>query len=46
VGQRIANGEVLVKRIEIQGSEPAVVFEQLGVEVVRFVGDSIPEPAV
>jgi hypothetical protein len=41
VGQRIANGQVLVKRIEMRGSEPVVVFEQLGVEVSRSVGEPV-----
>ncbi|WP_353259832.1 hypothetical protein [Prochlorothrix hollandica] len=41
VGQRLANGAVLVKRIEIYGSEPVVVFEQSGVEVTRFVGEEV-----
>ena len=43
-GQRIANGQVLVKRIEVRGSEPVVVLEQLGIEVVKFVGEiTLPE---
>lgn len=38
VGDRIANGQVLVKRIEIgYGGDPIVVLEQNGVEVVRSV---------
>lgn len=38
VGDRIANGQVLVKRIDIQpGGDPIVVLEQNGVEVTRFV---------
>ncbi len=40
VGQRLANGQVLVKRIEANaGSDPIVVLEQNGVEVSRRVGD-------
>lgn len=40
VGQRLANGQVLVKRIETNaGSDPIVVLEQNGVEVSRRVGD-------
>lgn len=39
VGQRLANGKVLVKRIETLGSEPIVVLEENGVEVARAVGD-------
>jgi hypothetical protein len=39
VGQRISNGQVLVKRIEMNnGSDPIVIFEQNGVEVARTVG--------
>jgi hypothetical protein len=37
-GQRIANGQVLVKRIEVRGSEPVVILEELGIEVVKFIG--------
>jgi hypothetical protein len=40
VGQRLSNGQVLVKRIETAGSEPVVIFEQSGVEVSRAVGQS------
>lgn len=39
VGQRLSNGQVIVKRIEMNGPEPAVVFEQFGVEVVTAVGE-------
>jgi hypothetical protein len=40
VGQRISNGRVLVKRIEIRdGSEPVVILEENGVEVARSVGE-------
>lgn len=39
-GQRLANGQVLVKRIEMNGSPvPIVILEQYGVEVARRVGD-------
>ncbi|NJM57625.1 MAG: hypothetical protein HC857_09585 [Synechococcales cyanobacterium RU_4_20] len=38
VGQRLSNGRVLVKRIESNGSEPVVILEEGGVEVVRAVG--------
>lgn len=42
VGQRIANGQVLVKRIEMGGaSEPIVVLEQNGIEVARRVGEGL-----
>ncbi len=43
VGQRLSDGQVLVKRIEMSpGSEPVVILEQNGIEVTRAVGD---EPA-
>jgi len=42
VGQRLSNGEVLVKRIEM-GQEPIVVLEQVGVEVRTAVGGG-PSP--
>lgn len=42
-GQRLADGQVTVKRIEMYpGSEPVVVLEQFGQEVSRSVGQ---EPA-
>jgi hypothetical protein len=40
VGQRLANGQVLVKRIETAGSEPIVVLEESGVEVIRAIGQA------
>lgn len=44
-GQRLSNGQVLVKRIEVnRGSEPVVVLEQNGVEVQTAVGSGGPEP--
>ncbi|WP_052672241.1 hypothetical protein [Aliterella atlantica] len=40
VGQRLSNGQVLVKRIEMnEGAEPLVVLEQFGVEVAKAVGE-------
>lgn len=40
-GQRIANGQVLVKRIEMnRGPSPVVILEQYGVEVARGVGEA------
>ncbi len=40
VGQRLSNGQVLVKRIDtFPGSDPVVILEQNGVEVARIVGD-------
>ncbi len=46
VGQRLSNGLVLVKRIEVNsGSDPVVILEQSGVEVSRAVGDKPAAPA-
>jgi hypothetical protein len=40
VGQLLANGQVLVKRIEInEGADPIVILEQYGLEVSRAVGE-------
>jgi hypothetical protein len=45
-GQRLSNGQVLVRRIEMNaGSEPVVVLEQYGVEVVRSVESGAPSPS-
>ncbi|HSM81102.1 MAG TPA: hypothetical protein VLS96_05425 [Nodosilinea sp.] len=41
-GQRVANGQVLIKRIDVRGSEPTVVLEQNGIEVSRPVGAAPP----
>jgi hypothetical protein len=42
-GQRLMNG-VLVKRIEMrQGSNPTVILEQYGIEVVKQVGEKPAE---
>ena len=38
-GQYLSNGQVLVKRIETKGKNPIVVLEQLGMEVIKQVGD-------
>jgi hypothetical protein len=46
VGQRLSNGQVLVKRIEMgEGSEPIVVLEENGVEVSKLVGERPAAPA-
>ena len=46
VGQRLSNGQILVKRIEMNtGSEPVVVLEQYGIEVGKRVGDKPAQPA-
>ncbi len=43
VGQRLSNGQVLVKRIELNaGAEPIVILEQYGVEVSKAVGEMAP----
>lgn len=38
-GQRLAGGQVLVRRIDLNRAEPVVILEQSGVEVVRAVGE-------
>ncbi|MBE9127666.1 MULTISPECIES: hypothetical protein [unclassified Coleofasciculus] len=39
-GQRLSNGQVLVKRIEVnRGPTPVVVLEQYGIEIARRVGE-------
>jgi len=43
-GDRLSNGNVLVKAIYAQQSEPAVVLEQYGTEVVREVGEAALPP--
>lgn len=44
-GQRLSNGQILVKRIEMNGgSDPVVILEQNGVEVARTVGDKGSTP--
>lgn len=41
VGQRLSNGQVLVKRIELNaGAEPLVILEQYGIEVSKSVGEA------
>ena len=53
VGERVADGKVLIKRVEGQNSlSPTVVLEEVGVEVPRKIGDkpaaseaSVAEPA-
>ncbi len=46
-GQRVSNGQVLVKRIDMRGSDPVVVLEENGIEVSRPVGapSTAEEPA-
>jgi len=43
-GDTLSNGNVLVKAIYAQQSEPAVVLEQYGTEVVRGVGEAALPP--
>ncbi|MUL36023.1 hypothetical protein [Gloeocapsopsis dulcis] len=44
VGQRLSNGEILVKRIEMSpGIEPVVILEQYGVEVSKAIGEQTAE---
>jgi hypothetical protein len=44
VGQRLSNGEILVKRIEMNpGIEPVVILEQYGVEVSKAIGEQTAE---
>lgn len=38
-GQRLSNGKILVRQINVNGAEPSVVLEQYGIEVVRAVGE-------
>jgi hypothetical protein len=46
VGQRLSQGQVLVKRIEMNdGSEPVVILEENGIEVAKMVGDRPIPPA-
>lgn len=46
IGQRIANGEVLVKRVDnlASGLEPIVIFEQNGIEVAKELGAEASPP--
>jgi hypothetical protein len=39
VGTRIANSQLLVKRVEMKGNVPVIIFEQYGIEVAKRVGD-------
>lgn len=39
VGQRVSNGQVLVKRVKFDTrGEPIVIFEQNGIEIAKSVG--------
>jgi hypothetical protein len=46
VGQRIASGQVLIKRVDFQsGADPVVILEENGVEVSKIVGEKSPQVA-
>ncbi|MEO9127590.1 MAG: hypothetical protein ABI262_23310 [Microcoleus sp.] len=46
VGQRIASGQVLIKRVDFKsGTDPIVVLEENGVEVAKIVGEKSPRVA-
>jgi hypothetical protein len=45
VGQRLSNGEIIVRRIDMNGSDSSVILEQSGMQVVRRVGDAPVVPA-
>jgi hypothetical protein len=39
VGQRLANGQVLIKRLELKtGLEPIIILEENGLEVAKAIG--------
>ncbi|TAE03130.1 MAG: hypothetical protein EAZ96_13915 [Oscillatoriales cyanobacterium] len=43
VGQRLSNGQVLVKRVDVKsGADPIVILEENGVEVAKAVGEKPP----
>ena len=46
VGQRIARGQVLIKRVDFpSGADPVVILEENGVEVSKIVGEKSPQVA-
>jgi hypothetical protein len=45
VGQRLSNGEIIVRRIDMNGSDSSVILEEAGMQVVRRVGDAPVVPA-
>ena len=46
VGQRIARGQVLIKRVDFpSGGDPVVILEENGVEVAKIVGEKSPQVA-
>jgi hypothetical protein len=45
VGQRLSNGQVLVKRVDVKpGADPIVILEENGVEVAKAVGEKPASP--
>ncbi|MEG4507222.1 hypothetical protein QUA81_25205 [Microcoleus sp. F6_B4] len=45
VGQRLSNGQVLVKRVDVKpGADPIVILEENGVEVAKGVGEKPASP--
>jgi hypothetical protein len=44
-GERLSNGQVLVKRIILGGGNPIVVLEENGVEVVKPLSDNTTRAA-
>ena len=42
IGQRLSNGQVLVKRVDIKAGDPVVILEENGVEVAKAVGEKPP----
>ncbi|MEG4446251.1 hypothetical protein QUB47_30795 [Microcoleus sp. AT9_B5] len=45
VGQRLSNGQVLVKRVDLKpGADPIVILEENGVEVAKGVGEKPASP--
>ncbi len=43
VGQRLSNGKVLVKRVDVKsGADPIVILEENGVEVAKAIGEKAP----
>lgn len=41
-GERLSKGQVMVRRIDLSSAEPAVVFEEDGMEVITSVGSNLP----
>jgi hypothetical protein len=42
-GQYIANGQVLIKRVDMSQDPPVVVLEELGQEIYKTVGEGTEE---